>query len=81
VCSDCVRKVAIAPAVAADCSMHGGHVIFVISGSSFRWVCSSIPDPKTHASLAAIPYSCWLSWPGAAVAHVLGRAIARAVVK
>lgn len=40
---------------AADCRMHGGHVIFVISGSSFRWVCSSIPDPTTHASLAAIP--------------------------
>jgi hypothetical protein len=30
-------------------------VIFAISGSSFRLVCSSIPDPTMHASLAAIP--------------------------
>jgi hypothetical protein len=30
-------------------------VIFVISGSSFRWGRSSIPDPTMHTSLAAIP--------------------------
>ena len=52
----CLLKLGLDPPISARrCSMHGGHVIFVISGSSFRWVCSSIPDPKTHASLAAIP--------------------------
>jgi hypothetical protein len=94
VCSDCVRKVAIAhpnrptqnptylnqataiPGGHVECrpvysacsagpvaakarpgstSMHGGHVIFVIRGSSCRWGRSSIPDPTMHTSLAAIP--------------------------